>query len=392
MASGKPPLRRVYLDNAATTWPKPDSVYDAVDRYQRRVGAPAGRGVYAEAIEVERCLADARRRAAALLGSDQPRRIIWTNNGTDSLNLALHGMLRVGDHVVTTRAEHNSVLRPLRWLIEHRGIEVSYAPCDKTGWVDPADVEAALRPETRLIAVIHASNVTGTVQPIGVIANIARRREIPLLIDAAQSLGQWPLDIPLDGPTLIAAPGHKGLLGPLGTGLLYIGPGLEDQLEPLRQGGTGTLSETDVQPTTLPDRFESGNANVPGLFGLAAGLVEIERRGVPSIRSHHRQLTALLLEGLGRLSGIRIVGGGVAEQQVGVVSCTVDGYSPQDVANLLDSQFGIQVRAGFHCTPMIHEALGTAAGGGTVRFSVGPYNTEDDIQAAVLALAELSGG
>lgn len=381
---------RIYLDNAATSWPKPEGVYQAVNRYLREVGAPAGRGGYREAAEAERLVAEARRRAAGLVGAPDARQIIFTANGTDSLNLALHGFLRSGDHVVTSVLEHNSVLRPLKFLETQRGIAVDRVGCDGQGIVDPEAIRAAIRPNTRLIALVHASNVTGAIQPIQEVSRIAKERGVYFLVDAAQSLGQLPFslqDVPVD---LLAAPGHKGLLGPLGTGLLYVASSVAEQLQPVRQGGTGTQSELETQPESLPAKFESGNHNVPGLAGLAAGLMELETRGVAALRQHHQQLVARLLAGLADCPHVRVVGPGDATRQVGVVSMQVKGYDPQEVAALLDATHGIQVRAGFHCAAQTHRALGTAAGGGTVRMSVGPFSTDDEIDTAIRAIAELA--
>ena len=265
-------MTRIYLDNAATSWPKPEAVYRAVDDYQRRLGAPAGRGSYSEAAETERIVGSCRQKIAQLLGASDPSRIIFTLNGTDSLNLALHGLLRPGDHVVTTVCEHNSVLRPLRFLAEQRQVSATYVGCDGQGFVSPDDIRRAITPHTRLIALVHVSNVTGAIQPVEEVGRIAAEHGQTYLIDAAQSLGYVPIDVRRLGCHLLAAPGHKGLLGPLGTGVLYVAPGVEQQLLPLRQGGTGTRSDEDIQPTSLPDRYEAGNLNVPGIAGLAAGV------------------------------------------------------------------------------------------------------------------------
>jgi selenocysteine lyase/cysteine desulfurase len=261
-------MPRIYLDNAATSWPKPESVYQAVDDYQRRLGAPAGRGVYAEATEVERLVNNCRKKVAQLINEADPTRVIFTQNGTDSLNLAIHGWLQPGDHVVTSVCEHNSVLRPLRFLAEHRNVSTTYVGCDAQGRVDPGDIRRAIQPQTRLIALTHASNVTGTIQPVEEVGKIAKERGISFLVDAAQTLGHMRVDVQRIGCQMLAAPGHKGLLGPLGTGVLYIAPGVEARLLPIRQGGTGTRSDEDIQPTTLPDRYESGNLNVSGIVGL----------------------------------------------------------------------------------------------------------------------------
>ncbi len=291
-------IARIYLDNAATSWPKPESVYTAVDAYQRELGAPAGRGAYREAIQVERLVDEARRAVAALFGVSDSRRIVFTSNGTDSLNQAIHGVLRPGDHVVTTVSEHNSVLRPLRWLEENQGVRVTRIGCDPQGRVDASELCAAVEPTTRLVTLQHASNVTGAVQPVAEVGAFLREHDALFLVDAAQTAGHWPISVEQLAADLLATPGHKGLLGPLGTGILYVGPKADAELRALRQGGTGTQSETDRQPDSLPDKLESGNHNVTGIAGLAAGIRYIVERGVAALGPHGPPLAARVLTGL----------------------------------------------------------------------------------------------
>lgn len=382
--------KRIYLDNAATTWPKPDSVYAAVDHYQREMGASPARGVYAEAVQSDRLIDSARAAIVRLIGGESPRRVVFTLNGTDSLNLAIHGCLRPGDHVVTSAVDHNSVLRPLRWLEERSMIEVSRVECGPDGIVDAGDFRAALRGNTRLVALVHASNVTGALQPVAEVGRIAREHGALFLVDAAQSLGHVPISVAEMNIDLLAAPGHKGLLGPLGTGLLYIAPGVEDRLQSVRQGGTGTHSDEDRQPEQLPDKYEPGNLNAMGIVGLKAGVEYVAARGVEEIRCHAMKLTQQLQEGLSEIPGATIYGPRDADRQVGVVSVTVDGYAPQELAAILDTNYRIQVRAGIHCAPRMHQALGTLASGGTVRFSLGPFTTSADIDAAIAAMEEIA--
>jgi len=388
---------RIYLDNAATSWPKPEAVYRAVDDYLRRLGAPAGRGAYAEASEAERLVASCRQQIARLIGAADPARIIFTLNGTDSLNLALHGLLRPGDHVITSVCEHNSVLRPLRFLAGQRDVTTTYIPCDSEGYIDPHDIRRAITPRTRLVALLHASNVTGAVQPVEAVGQIAREHGLVYLVDAAQSLGYLPLDVKKIGCHLLAAPGHKGLLGPLGTGVLYIAPGLEEQLLPTRQGGTGSRSDEEDQPRSLPDRYEAGNLNLAGIAGLEAGarcLLQAASDGSGDTIAPANQLaflTSRFLEALPALPQIRVYGPRSAENRVGVFSLNLSGYEPQELAALLDAQWSIQVRAGLHCAPRMHAALGTSLGG-TVRFSLGHLTTLTDVEAAISALTELSSG
>jgi cysteine desulfurase family protein len=384
-------VARIYLDNAATSWPKPPAVYEAVEHALRTVGAAAGRAAYREAIEADALVADARRQIATLLGIAQPHQVVFTFNGTDSLNLALHGLLARGGRVVTTAAEHNSVLRPLRRLEEQGQISVARVPVSNAGVVDPDDVRRALADGARLLAVTHASNVTGAIQPVAELARLAHQCGALVLVDAAQTAGEWPLDVTALDCDLLAAPGHKGLLGPLGTGVLYVRPELERELESFRQGGTGSESWQDRQPETLPDKFESGNLNVPGLAGLGAAAGWLLRRGVASIVEHARRLSQRLYEGLAGIDGIRLFGPSDPAARVGIVSIALDQLDPQTAAAALDTAFGIQTRAGLHCAPLMHAALGTLHAGGTLRFSVGPFNTDEDIALTLAAMEQLAG-
>lgn len=379
-----------YLDNAATSFPKPECVYEAVDRYQRNCGAAVGRGAYRGSLESMQIAERCRRRLAELLHAESPERIVFTANATDSLNLALQGLLRAGDHVVTSMAEHNSVLRPLRTLHDRRGVEISHAPVDSRGFVDPDAVRRAIRPNTRLVALVHGSNVTGAVQPIAAIAGIAHNAGVRVLVDAAQTAGHVPIDLrslPID---LLACAGHKGLLGPQGTGVLYVRPGVEHDLQSARQGGTGTQSEDDQQPDALPSKYESGTLNAPGIAGLDAGVGWLLERGVESVAHHDQMLTRRLLAGLAEINSVRVWGPSADDDRVGVVSLTVEGFDVQDLSAILDQSFDIAARAGLHCAPGAHRALGTLACGGTLRMSVGHFTTAADIDAATEALAKIA--
>jgi cysteine desulfurase family protein len=378
---------RVYLDNAATSWPKPEAVYAAVDRYQRQIGCSPARGVYAEAKAADEEVEATRRAVAGLIGAKRPEQIVFTLNCSDALNMALHGLLRTGDHVVTSVVDHNSVLRPLRWLSERLGIEITRVCCDGEGILDPKDVARALRDNTRLVALVHASNVTGALQPIEEVGRLICGHGALFLVDAAQSAGHLPMTVDGLGADLLAAPGHKGLLGPLGTGLLYIREGVENRLESFRQGGTGTHSDLDLQPSDLPDKYEPGNHNVPGICGLRAGIEYLRERGVENVRQHEQKLTLRLLDGLAPITGVRVYGPRSDEKRVGVVSMTHPEFAPAELATRLDAEFRVQCRAGIHCAPHMHETLGTMASGGTLRFSLGPFTTADEIDRAVRAVA-----
>jgi len=380
---------RIYLDNAATSWPKPAGVYDAVDRYQRENGAAYGRGAHDSATEVSRIVTRCRQRVAKLLGVNRPERVIFTLNATDSLNLAIHGLLQPGDHVVTTALEHNSVSRPLRFREQHFGLEVTRVEPNSDGIVTLDRVQAACRDNTRLIAMIHASNVTGVLQPVAEVGAWAVSQNIRFLVDAAQSAGVIPISFDEAPFSLLACAGHKGLLGPLGTGVLCLAEGLAEELLPVRQGGTGTESESDEQPASLPSRYESGNHNVPGLMGLDAGVGYLLERGIDAIRYHEQKLIIRLRAGLSEISGITIYGSDDPQQRVGVVSLVSEMYDPQSLSVLLSQEFGIETRSGLHCAPGVHNWLGTTQQGGTLRLSVGPFTTASEIEQSLQAFQTL---
>jgi cysteine desulfurase / selenocysteine lyase len=391
MSQGTSDPPRIYLDNAATSWPKPESVYAAVDNYLRHLGAPAGRSGYAEAVVVSQSVEAVRRNVAVLLGLADPTHLIFTANGTDSLNLVIHGLLGQGDHVITSVVEHNSVLRPLRNLEDAGQITVTRVGCDSLGVVDPGDVRKALRPATRLVALCHASNVTGAVQPIAQVGQIAREAGVLVLCDAAQTVGHMPVDMRQLHVDFLAAPGHKGLLGPLGTGVLAIRPDAARHIRSIRQGGTGTQSEQTRQPNDLPGKFESGNLNVPGILGLGAAVDFLRERGLSTFHDAGTALTARLLDGLRSVAGLRVRGPSMASGRVPLVSITLEGYDPQEVALSLDATHRIQVRPGLHCAPAMHQAMGTQETGGTVRFSLGAFTTEAEIDVTVAAVDQLAG-
>jgi len=377
----------VYLDHAATSFPKPDSVWDAVDRWNRCLGSSAGRGAYWEAREAARMLGETRVRLCALLGMGPPERVIFTANATGALNLAIKGIVRRGAHVITSDVEHNSVLRPLAALSERLGVAVTRLPAFGTGEIDIEPLRTAFRKNTALVAIQHASNVSGAIQPVQDAARIAREHGVPILVDAAQSAGAIPLDVMCSGIDLIAMPGHKGLLGPLGTGALWVGSGIE--LDTVTEGGTGSKSEQESQPPDWPDRHEAGSHNMPGLAGLLAALKHLEQRGIQQVRDHKAALVGRLLAGLEPIRGISLVGQCDAGRNCGVVSFVPHRETPQGFAAALDGRFGIKVRAGLHCAPGAHRAIGSYPRG-TVRLSVGLSTTEDGIQRALDAISDLA--
>jgi cysteine desulfurase family protein len=390
--------RRLYLDNAATSFPKPPSVTDAMVHYAQQIGASAGRGAYAEAIESGKVLERARAAIARLINSRSANHVIFTLNCTDALNLAMKGLLaplieagKSKPHVICSATDHNSILRPLTALADCGQIELSILPIDsRTGLIDLADLPKQLRPTTKLIAITHASNVTGAVQPIREVGLFARQNAIPVVVDAAQSIGHLSIDVERDCIDLLAAPGHKALMGPLGTGFLYLRPGMEKLIRPLREGGTGSRSDEPRQPAELPDKYESGSHNTIGIAGLLAGVEWILERGIESLAKHERELVQTFVEGLSGIEGLEYFGPQGVKDRVGVFSVRIEGFSPKELADLLEARFGILTRPGIHCAPLVHKTLGTVASGGTTRFSVGVFTSVQDVRYACDALAQIA--
>lgn len=383
--------RRIYFDNAATSFPKPESVHRAVDNYGRNIGSSAGRGAYREAVESGEIIGQTRRDIAQLINAKDPNSIIMTFNCTDGLVLAIKGIITDPDaHVVTTRMEHNSVLRPLCELQRRLGIEITFVAADSTGMVDPQDIRRAVKPNTKLIASVHGSNVCGSVQDIAAIGAIAKECEIPFLVDAAQTVGHLPIDVQSFNVDMMAFPGHKALLGPLGTGALYIRPGFEHYLQTLKEGGTGSKSELPLQPNFMPDRFEAGSHNAIGIAGLQAGVRYVLDQSVEKLRRHEQELCRMFLEQTEGIANLKVYGPKNIDQRVGVFSVTIEPYEPAELAGILEEQFGLLTRPGLHCAPYAHETIGTMQLGGTARFSTGPFITVDDILYASDALKQIA--
>jgi len=379
----------IYFDNAATSWPKPPGVAEAVLHYMQDVGASPGRSGHQLAVEAGRIVYEAREALAQLFNVADPLRIVFAANATEAINLVLVGYLRPGHHVVTTSMEHNAVMRPLRCL-QSTGVELTVVPCSAQGTLDPVDVERAIRPNTTLLVVNHASNVVGTLLPVADVGAIAERHGLLFLVDAAQTGGAYPVDVQRMKIDLLAFTGHKGLLGAQGTGGLCIGERVDlNRLQPLKRGGTGSRSESEEQPDFLPDRYESGTANGMGLAGLGAGVRFVLATGVDHIRVHEEQLTAQLLAGLQSIPGVRIYGTGQAQQQTATVSFNVEGIEPSDVALRLDDEYAILCRPGLHCAPSAHRTIGTFPRG-TVRFGLGYLNTAEQVDAAVEAVGKIA--
>ncbi len=376
----------VYLDNAASSCPKPAAVVEAVKDCLENFCANPGRGAHKLAVAAARIIFQARAKAAGLLGVEDSANVIFTQNATDSLNIALHGLLSPGDHVVTSVVEHNAVLRPLM-VLARGGVGVSFAGADPAGRVDPEEVLALLGPNTRLVVLSQASNVSGAITPVAEVSAALNERGVPLLIDAAQSGGSLPLDIKALPASIIALTGHKGLMGPQGIGLLYVPPDIE--LRSLRQGGTGTRSEEEQDALGRPDRYESGTLNTPGIAGLAAGIDFLEREGLEKIARHKAGLVARLHAGLAGLDNVSVYGPKAGEPRAPLVAFNVGDMTAADVAARLDCEHDIASRAGLHCAPGAHRVMGTLKRG-AVRLSVGPFNSSADIDAAIEAVAGIA--
>lgn len=384
----------IYLDNAATSFPKPEPVYQALDHFARTQLANPGRSSHRMAKEAERSIDNTRLALNRVFGGAAPERWIFTLNGTDGLNMAIKGTVRPGDHVITTDLEHNSVSRPLRQL-EKDGVIRLTRLASRDGYIEPDAVRRALTPETRLVALTHAANVLGTVQPIEAIAPIVREADALLLVDAAQSAGLVPIDLQATPIDLLCFPGHKALYGPTGTGALYVGP--RAKLRVWREGGTGGDSKSEIQPEELPHALEGGTPNALGIAGLAAGLAWVAARGPEANRRHEVALLQKVVDwvdGQGAADGWKIAGRWDPATHVGALSLitpNLDEAHPQVLADILDTSFEIAVRPGLHCAPYIHRALGTFPDG-TLRLSPGPFNTAEDIDAFLAALSEVTAG
>ncbi|HZT81691.1 MAG TPA: aminotransferase class V-fold PLP-dependent enzyme [Gemmataceae bacterium] len=377
-----------YFDNAATSFPKPEAVYQALDRFARHDLANPGRAGHKMALAAERALDDCRHLLNQLFHGEAPERFVFTLNCTDALNMAFKGALAEGDHVLTTDLEHNSVSRPLRKMELDGRITLTRIKADAGGTIDPDDVRKALTPRTRLIAMTHASNVLGTVQPVAEVGRIAREHDLLFLVDAAQTAGAVPIDVQAMNIDLLAFPGHKSLLGPTGTGALYVGP--RAAVRAWREGGTGGDSASETQPREFPYFLEGGTPNVLGVAGLAAGARWVQEQGIDKIREHEVALTERLWRKLEEIAGITVFGHRDGARRVGTLSFRSDALPAAELGGILDQAFDIAVRPGLHCAPYIHRSLGTFPEG-TVRVSPGPFSTEADVDRLATALVEITG-
>jgi cysteine desulfurase / selenocysteine lyase len=379
----------IYLDNAATSYPKPKEVGQAMMYFLEKVGANPGRSSHRLSIEAGRILYQARESLAELFKVDDPLRIIFTLNVTEALNLALKGLLQPGDQVITSSMEHNSVMRPLREL-EKRGVEVKVIPCSSQGVLDPVDLERAIKKNTKLIVLNHGSNVIGSLLPITVVGEMAKRHHILFLVDTAQTAGCYPLDIKKDNIDLLAFTGHKALYGPPGTGGLVIGERVNTKkLTPLKVGGTGSHSEFEEQPGFLPDIYESGTPNIVGLNGLKEGVRFVLAEGVDKIHQHEKNLIIRLIEGLKEIPEVTLYGGDYRKEQVAVVSFNLKDKWPSEVGMRLDEEYDIMCRVGLHCSPATHKTIGTFPRG-TVRFSMSWFNTLEEVDQVIMAIRDIA--
>ncbi|MCP4589750.1 MAG: aminotransferase class V-fold PLP-dependent enzyme [bacterium] len=374
----------IYLDNASTTWPKPPEVLAAMTRFQEQNGANPGRGAYRMAMAASDQLRAVRAKITRLFDADAPERTILCLNCTDALNIAIKGVLREGDHVVTTAAEHNAVLRPLRAMADRGFVDVTWLDTDGRGYVDPQAVAQAITPSTRLVAVTHASNVTGSIQPIETIGRIVREHDALFLVDAAQTAGVVDVSVKQMNIDLLAAPGHKALLGPMGTGVLCVGERVDPS--PWREGGTGGDSAHPVQPPEYPYILEAGTPNAIGFAGLGAALDVITPA---ETLAHEQRLLARLIDGLADTPGVAIAGDPDPTRRVGTLSLTIASMAVDEAGAVLDESFDIAVRAGLHCAPLMHKLLGTFPAG-TVRVSPGRYTTVEEIDRTVEAINKLA--
>ena len=376
----------IYLDNAATSFPKPEAVYQALDRFARESLANPGRAGHKMALAAERALDDCRHLLNQFFHGDGPERFVFTLNCTDGLNMAFKGVLAEGDHVITTDLEHNSVSRPLRKMELDCRITLTRVKADGGGTIDPDAIRRAITPRTRLIALTHASNVLGTVQPVGQVGQIAREHNLLFLVDAAQTAGVVPIDVQAMKIDLLAFPGHKSLLGPTGTGALYVGP--RAQVKAWREGGTGGDSANETQPCEFPYFLEGGTPNVLGVAGLAAGIKYVTEQGPDKVREHEVALTDRLRRRLEEIGGYQVFGHSDAKRRVGTLSFRSEALPAAELGGILDQAFDIAIRPGLHCAPYIHRSLGTFPDG-AVRVSPGPFNTEADIDELAKALVEI---
>lgn len=376
----------IYFDNAATSFPKPEKVYDSIMKVMKEYGANPGRSGHKLALKLGREIFETRETIAKLFNIKNPMNLIFTSNCTESLNIGIKGILEKGDHVITTSMEHNSVLRPIKAL-EKLGIEVTIVDGDSKGRIDPLHIEESIKENTKLIVTTHISNLTGTIMPIHTIGKIAKENGVYYLVDGAQSAGVYDIDVEKMNIDMLAFPGHKGLLGPQGTGGLYIKEGLD--IREMGQGGTGSTSHLLEQPDIRPDRYESGTPNGPGIIGLGAGVEYILEKGIDKIRIHEEELTKHFIEEVTKIDKVKVYGPLDTKYQAAVVPLNIGDLDSSELSYILDQNYDIEVRPGLHCAPLAHKTIGTFEQG-VVRFSFGPFNTHEEIELGIKAIKEIS--
>lgn len=376
----------VYLDNAATSYPKPKEVADAVYDFMINNGTSSGRGSYKKAMESDFLIYNARKEIASLFNFDDPKRVIFTSNVTESLNLAIRGIVKNGDNVITSSLEHNAVWRCLKTLEKEINISITKINSNKEGYINIEEINKSIKYNTSLIVFNHASNVLGTIQPIKEIGKIARNKNIPFLVDAAQSAGAFPIDIKKDNIDLLAFTGHKSLLGPMGTGGLLIN--CEYKISPLKVGGTGGDSAYEYQPNYYPNKLETGTLNVSGIVGLLESVRYIKKEGICKIHNKEKELIKYALEKLEGVKNIELYGPKNYKDIVGVISFNIKNMKAEDIAYILDNKYDIMVRAGLHCAPNAHDLIGTKDIG-ALRIGIGYFNEKEDIDLLVNALNEI---
>jgi cysteine desulfurase family protein len=377
----------IYLDNAATSFPKPEQVYVFMDAFYRKAGVNPGRSGYDLCLESGALLEETRRQLTTFFNGSDPSRLVFGYNSTDALNLAIFGLLQPGDHAVTTKLEHNSTLRPL-WHLGQQGVEVDWVDFDDRGFVDPERFVSRFKRTTRAAVINHASNVIGTVQPVAEIGRVCRERGIHLILDVSQTAGAIPVDVEALGADVVCFTGHKSLMGPMGIGGMYVRDGVEIRLT--RAGGTGVRSIQRTHLEEYPYRMEYGTPNLPGIAGLSAGVKWLTERGRENIHRHEMALWSRLRDGLRAIDGVVLYCAESEDRHISVLMVNVEGMVAGDVGTILDVDYNIATRTGLHCAPMVHEHLGTAAIHGGVRFGIGPFNTEAHVDAAIRAVGEIA--
>lgn len=375
----------IYLDNGATSFPKPEEVYATMDYFYRNFGVNPGRSGYDLCIEAGAVVDNTRKELTTFFNGTDPNRLCFGHNSTDALNLIIFGMLKPGDHAITSTIEHNSVLRPL-YHLSRDGVEVDYVPFDGAGFVDPDEIRKKFKPNTRLVIINHASNVIGTVQPVAEIGRYCREAGIPFAIDASQSAGKIPIDMEAQNLDVVAFTGHKSLLGPTGIGGLYVREGIE--IRHTRAGGTGVRSADRAHLDEYPFRLEYGTHNTVGIAGLQAGLKWIQAQGIGAIHHREMELTRMLRDGLQAIPGVEMYCQDDLTNHIAVLPFNVAGVDAADVGTMIDVDFDIACRTGLHCAPLVHEQLGTDKLRGAVRFGLGPFTTKEEVQTAIKAVTE----